>query len=312
MTRRISRRAVLGAGAVAASVGVAGCSGVGSLVGQSPEEQVRDYESALERFTDVRTAIAEGYRTTGTYITGTDGALGVPFVNVGVSDLDPERPQAVLYTLTEDATYEAVGLKWFVPAEDRSSPPSLFGKTFSGPHTSDTSIIPEHYALHVWLYRENPDGLFARYNPALDPPDLVGRIAPVREALSEFIVGSTAVENGYTNTEMCIATGDGGYGVAFVRDGTDGSGGTDAETPPVLLYRLTENWTYQLMGAEWYVPAGETDDPPTLFGRPFHEPSTGHSPKTNQPEHYGLHAWLFRANPRGMFEPFNPTVSCGE
>ncbi|MFB6296066.1 MAG: hypothetical protein ABEH66_04400 [Halobacteriales archaeon] len=311
MARRLSRRDALRVGSLAASAGAAGCLGVGSLLAPSPEKQVENHASALEPLADVSTAIAKGYRTAGTYVRTDAGVVGEPFVNLEVEELNPEKPQAVLYTLTEEGTYEAVGLKWFVPASDYDSPPSLFGKTFSGPHESEAALVPEHYALHVWLYRENPEGLFARYNPALTPPALVDRIAPVREALSAFRVGAEAKKNGYTNTEKCATTEGGPYGVAFVRDGTDGSGGTDPEKPPVLLYRLTDSWTYQLMGAEWYVPAAEADGAPTMFGRTFHESMPGHSPKTNQPDHYGLHAWLFKANPGGMFAPFNPTVSCG-
>jgi hypothetical protein len=26
--------------------------------------------------------------------------------------------------------------------------------------------------------------------------------------------------------------------------------------------------------------------------------------------HYELHAWVFRENPNGPFEPFNPNVTC--
>jgi hypothetical protein len=28
------------------------------------------------------------------------------------------------------------------------------------------------------------------------------------------------------------------------------------------------------------------------------------------PEHYDLHAWVWQANPAGMFAAWNPTVSC--
>jgi len=311
MTRRVSRREVLQAGSLAATAGVAGCSAVDSLFGPSPEEQVRNHESELERFTDVTTALGEGYQTTGAYVRGDDGTVGVPFVNFEIQELDPERPRAVLYNLTEDGQYEAVGLKWFVPTENNDSPPSLLGKTFSGPYASEGALIPEHYALHVWLYRENPDDLFARYNSAVEAPDLVDGIAPVRESLSEFLVGGEAENDGYASTENCAGTEDGAYGYPYVRDGTDGSGGTDPGKPPVLIYRLTSNWTYRLTGAEWYVPAEEVDEAPTMFGQTFHEPMEGHSPETDQPEHYGLHAWFFHANPGGMFATFNPTISCG-
>lgn len=312
MTRRFSRRAVLGSGALAVSAGLTGC--LDALGPSSPGEQLRQHEDSLERFSDVATAIDEGYRTGGQYVRTDDGVLGVPFVNTEVRELDPEQPQAILYGLTGDGQYEPLGLKWFAPVEERDGPPSLFGREFSGPYGSETAFIPEHYALHAWLFRENPDGLFARYNAAVEVPDLVDRIEPVRTALSEYAVGSDVDGNGYTNTEKCIGTGDGGYGVTFVRDSTDNSdstGGTDPRNPPVLLYRLTQAWSYQLVGAEWYVPVSEVDESPTLFGHRFHDPADGHSQETDQPRHYGLHAWFFRANPQGMFAPLNPTLSCG-
>lgn len=308
MTRRLSRRDVLAWGTAATSAGLAGC--IDSVTGRSPEEQVHRHEDALARFTDVATAVDEGYRTDGNYVRTDAGVLGVPFVNPDVRELKPEQPQAVLYGLTEDGGYEGLGLKWFVPAEGQDSPPSLFGTTFSGPFGSETAFIPEHYALHVWLFRENPDGLFARYNSAVDTPGFVAQIEPVRDRLSEYIAGTNVEEKGYRNTEQCVAIGDGGYGVPFVREVTDGTGGTDPEEPPILIYRLTRSWSYLLMGAEWYVPVSEADGPPTLFDQAFHGPMDGHSPKMDQPRHYGLHAWLFGANPRGMFAPANPTVSC--
>jgi hypothetical protein len=308
MSRKLSRRDALGAGALAASVGLAGC--LDALSGPSPTEQVREHEDALDRFSDVAVAVEEGYRTAATYVRDGGGVVGIPFVNPEVTELRPEQPGAVLYGLTESGQYEPFGLKWFAPTDDHDSPPTLFGTEFSGPHEGVAGLVPEHYALHVWLFRDNPDGLFATYNTDIDPPSLVDEVETVRTALSDYLVGREAEQNGYRNTEQCVSTGDGGYGVAFVREDTDWTGGTEPGTPPILLYGLTRSWTYQLLGAEWYVPAADADEAPTLFGQRFHEPAEGHSPETEQPSHYGLHAWLFGANPRGMFAPLNPAVSC--
>lgn len=308
MTRRVSRRSVLEWGAVTTGAGLAGC--LDAVVPPSPSEQVREHEDALEQFSDVSTAIERGYRTTGTYLRNENGVLGVPFVNNQAAELDPEQPQAVLFDLTDDGQYEPIGLKWFVPTEGRDGPPSLFGREFSGPYEEETPFIPRHYALHVWLFRENPDGLFSRYNAAIETVTLVEQVEPVRSGLADLLTGGDAEENGYRNTETCIAMDDGGYGVPFVRENGDGQGGTDPEDPPVLLYRLTQNWSYRLLGAEWYVPASDVDGPPSLFDQSFHEAMDGHSTETDQPEHYGLHGWFFQANPRGMFAPLNPTVSC--
>lgn len=37
-------------------------------------------------------------------------------------------------------------------------------------------------------------------------------------------------------------------------------------------------------------------------------PTLGHEP--GMPIHYDLHVWLFKANPDGVFAPWNPRVTC--
>jgi hypothetical protein len=34
----------------------------------------------------------------------------------------------------------------------------------------------------------------------------------------------------------------------------------------------------------------------------------GHNP--TMPVHYDLHVWIWKANPSGLFAPFNPALSC--
>lgn len=45
-----------------------------------------------------------------------------------------------------------------------------------------------------------------------------------------------------------------------------------------------------------------------MFGQPFDGPMPGHEP--GMPVHYDLHVWVGRANPAGVFSPWNPKVSC--
>lgn len=290
-------------------LGIGAISGCISL-GPSPEEQIAEHRESLARYRDVSRALADGYRTTAEYVRGSQGVLGTPFVNDAVDELRPEKPQVLLYDLTEEGAYEFVGVKWFRPTAEADSAPSLFGKTLAGPQDGEVPAIPEHYGLTAWLFRDNPEGLFSRYNPAIEPVPLVSTISSLRKSLREYRTGRSATEDGYRNTEKCIETERGFYGVPFVDETAVGSGGTDPSRPPILLYRLTNNWSYQLIGAEWLVPVDETDSPPALFGFDFHEPMDPHSPKTENSEHYGLHAWLFSANPRGMFSRFNPALVC--
>lgn len=43
--------------------------------------------------------------------------------------------------------------------------PSLFGRGFDGPMLGHSPEMPVHFDMHVWLYKNNPDGVFAAWNP---------------------------------------------------------------------------------------------------------------------------------------------------
>ena len=46
-----------------------------------------------------------------------------------------------------------------------SSPPALMGVPFDKKFGPDAHGHADHYELHVWLYRRNPLGIFAPWNP---------------------------------------------------------------------------------------------------------------------------------------------------
>ena len=51
--------------------------------------------------------------------------------------------------------------------------PELFGQTFDGPMAGHHPLMPTaltHYDLHVWLWKENPAGLFSPTNPDVKCP----------------------------------------------------------------------------------------------------------------------------------------------
>jgi hypothetical protein len=47
---------------------------------------------------------------------------------------------------------------------------------------------------------------------------------------------------------------------------------------------------------------------PELFGQAFQGPMPGHFP--GMPWHWDLHAWIWANNPNGLFEQWNPALSC--
>lgn len=119
------------------------------------------------------------------------GAMGVHFVNVPAlmdGKLDREKPEILVYNRKDDGTLRLVAAEWMVPVDAVEERPSLFGQEFDGPMVGHRPLMPEklhHYDLHAWLWRENPAGLFAPTNPAMEcgdspytveeeAPDLVG------------------------------------------------------------------------------------------------------------------------------------------
>ena len=103
------------------------------------------------------------------------GGMGVHFLNVPLIDgeLDPMRPEVLIYERLEDGTLRLAAAEWFVPAAAVDEPPSLFGRQFDGPMEGHKPLMPEgfhHYDLHVWLWKENPEGTYVPTNPALKCP----------------------------------------------------------------------------------------------------------------------------------------------
>ena len=80
-----------------------------------------------------------------------------------------------------------------------------------------------------------------------------------------------------------------------------------------MIYEPEKNGSMELVALEYVVlqsawtQAGHTSAP-SLFGHTFM-----FNPAPNRfglPAFYSLHAWIWRPNPSGMFDPWNPRVSC--
>ncbi|MFD4244314.1 hypothetical protein ACFWP3_22345 [Streptomyces sp. NPDC058525] len=101
------------------------------------------------------------------------GAVGYPHFNHAYDDsLDPAKPAALLYEDDAEGRRRLVALEWVVmdrdgKVETDDDRPSLFGQPFKGPIPGRFKGQKVHYALHVWLWKPNPAGLFATFNPDL-------------------------------------------------------------------------------------------------------------------------------------------------
>ena len=132
---------------------------------------VQQVRAATARFQELDAAQAAGYALLHGCVSGPDhGAMGVHFVNgdlVGDGQVDAAHPEALIYEFKKGAP-TLVGVEFVVLADQwnaaHAAPPVLGGQLFTYNTAPNRYGIPAFYALHVWAYRENPDGVFADWN----------------------------------------------------------------------------------------------------------------------------------------------------
>lgn len=126
----------------------------------------------LEKYKDPVAAVRDGYLSTLGCVHYASGAMGVHFLNQALISpkVDLGKPQILVYEPV-GGRLELVAAEWFVPlATGVAERPSLFGQPFDGPMEGHEPLMPQalhHYDLHVWLFKDNPRGLFAATNPAV-------------------------------------------------------------------------------------------------------------------------------------------------
>lgn len=151
-----------------------------------------------------------------------------------------------------------------------------------------------------------------------------GGLSDARAGTAQFHRIDAANGAGYTvevidlNNLACIDDIEhhtGGMGIHFLNPGLlDGQ--VDAATPELVIYEPTKNGGMRLVAVEYLTlkavwdaaHGGPNAAPPSLFGTPFELVPAGN--RYGLPDFYELHAWIWRHNPSGMNEDWNPTVSC--
>ena len=128
-----------------------------------------------ERFKDVSVAEAEGYSLLFGCVSGPDaGAMGLHYVNlslVAAGVVDATRPQVVIYEPLPDSHLQLIGADFLVIASDwdKAHPgqgaPQLMGQLFHYFESPNRFGLPAFYTLHVWAWKENPNGAFVNWHP---------------------------------------------------------------------------------------------------------------------------------------------------
>jgi hypothetical protein len=145
--------------------------------------------AAANGYRDVNNAISAGYGqfTDVNGIACIDnpgvGTMGIHYVN-GALVADPTEnaatPEAVVYEPEPDGRLRMVAVEYVVlksawEAAGNIAPPSLFGQQFMLITSPNRFGLPDFYALHAWVGKYNPSGMFSMWNPDVsctgNPPD---------------------------------------------------------------------------------------------------------------------------------------------
>jgi hypothetical protein len=150
-------------------------------------ELIRIVRESTARFRDVRQAEYEGYRLEFGCVSGPDtGAMGLHYVNdtlVGNGIVDATRPQIVLYESQPNGSLKLTGADYLVLADawDKKHPgqtPQLMGQIFHYFESPNRFGLPAFYTLHVWAWKENPNGAFVNWHPTVSCQSFVGQTTP--------------------------------------------------------------------------------------------------------------------------------------
>lgn len=131
-------------------------------------DEVRRATAGLQ---ELKAAQAAGYALFHGCVNGPQsGAMGVHFVNgdlVGDGKVDAAKPEALMYEM-RNGRMQLLGVEYVVLADawDKANktPPVLKGQLFTYNSSPNRYGIPAFYALHVWAWRPNSNGMFADWN----------------------------------------------------------------------------------------------------------------------------------------------------
>ena len=173
------------------------------LVPGPGEPTLIEVRQATDRFRDVNVAMAEGYIRDPFDICETadmmgrpaaQGAMGVhyfrpdllgitgppsPRVGGNGTHTDFRTPAILIYEPQADGSMALVAVENLVFAKSwrgksgQSAPPTFHGVPYDtmvdDPATAadEAHLFEPHFDRHVWIYRDNPNGIFTPFNPAV-------------------------------------------------------------------------------------------------------------------------------------------------
>jgi hypothetical protein len=139
--------------------------------------------------------------------------------------------------------------------------------------------------------------------PSVTDPAVLKDIVALRQAMAanhRFEVGTAEGAWSVQFPPGCFTSAVGAMGYHYHNAANDGV--LDVTRPQLIIYEPEKNGQKRLVAVEFFSAAPESGPAPVLFGQAFHFNSVF--------QLWVLHVWAFKENPRGIFQDWNPQVSC--
>jgi hypothetical protein len=120
--------------------------------------QLARVRAATEQFHDVDAAEDAGYELLDVCFSSPAGGMGYHYLKGVDATLDPMAPEALVYAPT-DHGLQLVGVEYIVPKALSAEAPTVLGQML---HANDALGL---WVLHAWIWRGNPAGVLADFNP---------------------------------------------------------------------------------------------------------------------------------------------------
>ncbi|HLG59786.1 MAG TPA: hypothetical protein VI485_30885 [Vicinamibacterales bacterium] len=162
---------VLGASVAACDQGPTASDPVPAQVTSTQGALLDHIREATARYHDVAAATAAGYVRASPCVYNTPGSKAIHYQKAPLVDavIEPAAPEVLLYEPTQNGEPRLVGVEFLIPSAAwdavHSSIPMLGDRPFMDRRSPPFGAPIPNYALYVWIWRDNPNGIFEQYNP---------------------------------------------------------------------------------------------------------------------------------------------------
>ncbi|WP_050776405.1 hypothetical protein [Algoriphagus machipongonensis] len=133
-------------------------------------KMLANLRAATAKYHDIEVAMEDGYAQGSECVSSPAGGMGYHYVNFAAMDgeYDPTMPEALLYEMSKNGQMKLVGVEFVIVKEAWDAGNEMV--PYFGMQEFDTAFDPEplpfdNYQLHIWIWKNNPSGIFTMFNP---------------------------------------------------------------------------------------------------------------------------------------------------